>query len=124
MLNRKSFLVAFGVILGIVVIGGSANAWSSRMTYLTFSAPVALPGVTLGAGSYVFERVTPEVVRVSNRTTRQVYFTGLTNAIARPMNMSRDQHVTLGESPAGLAQPIKIWFPAGYALGHEFIYPR
>lgn len=123
-MNRKSLFVAFGVILGLVVIGSSADAWSSRTTYLTFSKPVSLPGVTLGAGSYVFERVAPEVVRVSNRTTRQVYFTGMTHSVARPMNMASDQHLTLGESPAGLAQPIKTWFPVGYAFGHEFIYSR
>ena len=125
MLNRTSLLVAFGVILGTVVVAaGSANAWSSRTNYLTFSAPVSLPGVTLGAGSYVFERITPEVVRVSHRTTRRVYLTAFTHAIARPASMPRGQFVTLGESPAGLAPPIKAWFPEGYAVGHEFIYPR
>lgn len=124
MTNHKSFLVAFVVILGLVVVAGSASAWSSRMSYLTFSAPVALPGVTLGAGSYVFERVTPEIVRVSHRTTRQVYLTAFTHAIARPKDMPRNQHVTIGETEAGLAPPIKAWFPEGYAAGHEFIYPR
>ena len=124
MTNRKSFLVAFGVILGIVVVAGSASAWSSRTNYLTFSAPVSLPGVTLGAGTYVFERITPGVVRVSHRTTRQVYLTAFTNAIARPKNMPRNQFVTMGETQAGLAPPIKTWFPEGYALGHEFIYAR
>jgi len=124
MTNRKLFLVALSVILGIVAVAGSASAWSSRTNYLTFSAPVALPGVTLGAGTYVFERVTPEIVRVSHRATKQVYLTAFTHAIARPINMPREQFVTLGEAQAGVAPPIKAWFPEGYTVGHEFIYPR
>jgi len=124
MLNRRSFVVACGVILGLVVVAASAHAWSSRTTLLTFSAPVSLPGVTLGAGSYVFEMITPEVVLVSNRRHTEVYLTAITQSIARPVAMPRHQFVTFGEAPAGSAPPIKAWFPEGYSDGRQFIYPQ
>src|SRR6187551_3090825 len=50
-----------------------------RMTYLHFTRPVRLPGVELGAGTYVFELPDPmgafDVVRVSSQDRRTVYFT-------------------------------------------------
>lgn len=126
MLNHKSFLVAFGVILSMVVLAASANAWSSgaRTTYLTFKSAVSVPGATLGAGSYVFEMITPDVVRVSNRQRTQVYLMAMTRQTFRPANAVRNQLVTFGEASAGAPRPIKAWFPPESSVGHEFIYSR
>jgi hypothetical protein len=126
MVNRKPFLVVLGVILAVVVVAASADAWWSgaRTTHLTFKRAVLVPGATLPPGSYVFEMITPEVVRVSNRRRTGVYVTAFTRQTFRPAGTVRDQLVTFGEAPAGSAPPIKAWFPPESSVGHEFIYSR
>ena len=88
MANRKSALTAFGAILGLVMAVSactavSASQWESynRATHLTFSGPVGLPGLTLPAGTYVFElasQTSPDLVRVSNAARTAVYLTAFT----------------------------------------------
>ena len=56
MLNRKSALLACGaIILGVSMATSVAGNSLGSTNLLTFSGPVALPGVTLGAGTYAFE---------------------------------------------------------------------
>jgi hypothetical protein len=102
--------------------GASLGHWDR----ITFSGPVALPGVVLPAGSYKFEIANPEtslrVVRVSDRDTGRVYFAGFTRLVPRPVNLPADQLVTLGEAPRGAAMPITVWYPSGLSQGHQFIY--
>jgi hypothetical protein len=99
-----------------------------RTTYLTFSQPVQLPGVALGAGTYVFELADPEaaagVVRVLSRDRRTAYFMGYTREVERPRGMRLDAAVSLGESAAGTAPRITAWWPIGEMTGHQFIYPK
>src|SRR5512147_2002355 len=54
MAHRWSWLTAFGVVLGLAAGAASLHAWTTPagLSYLTFSGPVALPGVTLQAGTY------------------------------------------------------------------------
>jgi hypothetical protein len=123
---RKSLLAGVGAVVIGVVIGASAYAWTSNTNYLTFNTPVALPGVTLPAGTYVFR--TPSdmdrnVVQVMNRTATKSYYMGLTQPIQRPQR-GTTMLVTVGEAPAGQAPPIQAWFPLGQPEGHSFIYNR
>ena len=48
---RKSLLAI--AVLGVLV-AASAHALTNDTNYVTFSGPIALPGVTLPAGTYVF----------------------------------------------------------------------
>ena len=93
---------------------------------ITFSGPVALPGVVLPAGAYTFEIANPEsslrVVRVTRRDTGLVYFAGFTRMIPRPVDRPADQLIGLGEGPRGAAAPIDVWYPSGGSQGHRFIY--
>jgi len=63
MMSRKSIVTACAAVLMGLVIAGSTQAWgdATRKTYLTFSGPVSLTGVTLAAGTYTFERPSPAV---------------------------------------------------------------
>ena len=128
MCNRKAALTAVGAVLGLVLAVASASAWwvtPKRTTYLTFSGPVGLPGVTLGAGTYVFELADPnilDIVRVTNKEGSRVYFTAFTELVARPQGLPEDRLVTLGEAPRGSAPPIMAWYPSGDANGRQFIY--
>ena len=126
MRNHKMLLAAAVVLLaGFVSIPSSqAGSAPTRAHNLTFSARVALPGVVLAPGAYIFE--VPEghvdLVRVRARDTGRALFMGFTEPVARPASMPADRIVTLGEAPAGEAQPIAAWFPVGESTGHRFIY--
>jgi hypothetical protein len=129
MSNRKSVftLAACGaVVLGLLTgtnVVGSMNV--RRVTTLTFSGPVALPGVTLASGRYIFELVdadTPDVIHVMSADRSRVYFMGLTNRVDRPRGDSNGTRVTFGEALNGAAAPIKAWYPTGEVTGHQFIY--
>jgi hypothetical protein len=119
-----------GMVVGLLTAGVSINAdWNpTRRTLLTFSGPVALPGVTLAAGTYAFEAASPlaspNIVRVLNKQSSQVYFMAFTEPIARPDNLPSDRRVSFGESLPGIAPPITAWYPSGEAVGHRFIYAR
>jgi len=127
MSNRKSVftLTAGAMLLGLVTVASAFVGNPQRTTKLTFGAPVALPRVALGAGTYIFELAepgVPDVVRVMNADHTQVYFMGFTRTVDRPRGLSNDVGVTFGESSRGLAAPIKAWYPTGESIGHEFIY--
>jgi hypothetical protein len=115
------------VLCGAVLWGFAGYASTfKKTTYFKFSGSVALPGVTLNAGEYVFELVNPDttrnVVQVRNRERTQVYLTAITFPVRRPAAAASPATVTLGEAPRGSARPIKVWFPAGETTGYEFIY--
>jgi hypothetical protein len=129
MTTRTSLATAFALALGLAISGASAHAWSdaSRTTLLTFSGPVGLPGVTLGAGTYTFDVFNPQsggdVVRVRSKDQRHTYFLGMTNRIERPSGMKPDAFITLGEASKGTVPPIVAWYPGGVD-GRQFHYSR
>jgi hypothetical protein len=130
MTNRMNRRAVLAVTCGLALVGlvaaapGDAGVDSGRTTQLTFSKPFSLPGVTLGAGTYVFERAAPlsaiEVVRVSSRDRRVVYYMGFTELVQRPRGVTSP--ITFGEAPAGSAVPIRDWYPTGSDTGHRFRY--
>jgi hypothetical protein len=129
MVNRKSVLTACGAAIVALVMAASVDAWgrgnASRTNYLTFSRPVALPGVTLGRGTYIFELADPhvlDVVQVLSRDRSRVYFMAFTRLIQRPADMPADRLVSLGEARVGVPPPIMAWYPLGESRGHQFIY--
>jgi hypothetical protein len=129
MVNRKSVFTACGAAMVALAMAASGHARQdpSRTNYLTFSAPVALPGVTLGSGTYIFERADPnvlDIVQVLSRDRSRVYFMAFTRQIQRPAGMSADRLVSLGEAPAGVPAPIRAWYPRGESRGHQFIYAK
>ena len=120
---RKSL---FAIAVIGVLVAASAYAWTSDINYLTFSGPVALPGVTLPAGTYTFRMPSDSdrnVVQVMNRAQSKSYYMGITRPVSRP-RAGTDLLVTVGEAPAGQAPPIQAWFPLGERDGHAFIYER
>jgi hypothetical protein len=118
------FVLATAAVLGVLV-GGSAHAWSTDTNYLTFNGPVALPGVTLPAGTYTFRSpaIDRNIVQVMDRGETKSYYMGIT----RPVSRSRggtELLVTIGEAAARQVPPIQAWFPRGASEGHAFIYER
>jgi len=125
-LHRRAALAVFGLaLIGLAAASPSQGGVdASQRIELTFSKPISLPGVTLAAGTYVFERAAPlsaiEVVRVSSRDHRFVYYTGFTELVERPSRNT--QQITFGEAAAGSALPIKEWYPTFTSTGHRFLY--
>jgi hypothetical protein len=129
MFSRRLLAVSFGAVILAVMAAASANALTAeRTTYVKFSRSVALPGMQLPAGTYIFERADPTmnryIVRVLSRDRRKVYTTQVTNIVMRPSNVSNDHGIVLGESAPGQAAPVRAWFPVGDNTGHEFIFSR
>src|SRR5438445_5480479 len=114
--NRTAISTIAGI--GVVVFALAAGEYVAagtvpdKTTYLTFSGAVQLPGVTLDGGTYIFELLdSPGVVRVVSRDRKVSYFMGLTNAAQRPAGVRPDASVSFGETHAGAAPPITVWWP-------------
>ena len=127
MTTRALVLTTLAVTLGLAA--GSASAVSTnadRLTYLTFSRPVALPGVTLQAGTSAFDIFDPDssssVVRVRSRERSRTFFLGMTKRVDRPFGLPADRRVTFGEAARGTAPPITVWYPSDTSQGHRFLY--
>jgi hypothetical protein len=128
MLTRK-WLHVFGAVLILGVLAtSSTDAVSSakRTTYFSFSKPVRLPGVSLPAGTYIFEIADPsasfEIVRVSSRDRRHVYLSAFTRLVHRPAKEKLDHAIVLGERSADTPPPIQVWYPQDERLGRQFLY--
>ncbi len=120
----------FGIACGFLFAAAAVQAWTplGGLTYLTFNRPIALPGVTLGTGTYAFEIANPmgggDVVIVRDRDRRRVYFSGLTMGIDRTQPNGRDGAVVFGEAGPHDPVPIVAWFPDSQSHGRQFIYRR
>jgi hypothetical protein len=129
MTHRFSLLGTLGLVLGITTGAASVHATTAtRLTYVTFNGPVALPGVTLAAGTYAFELADPTgagtVVAVRNKARTEQYFMGFTERIARPGGMAADTSMSFAEARRGDARRIIAWYLPDSASGLKFIYPR
>ena len=122
----KSVRIALGAAALTVLVAGSGDAFVNHENQLTFSRPVALPGVVLPAGAYSFDLVDShsslEVVIVRNRARTKVFYMGFTNLVRRPRGMSKDMPVTFAEARANEARPIATWYEIGDSIGHQFLY--
>ena len=126
-MNRRGMLAVMG---GLALVGlaaaapGDAGVDTNRTTQLTFSKPFSLPGVTLAAGTYIFERAAPqsaiEVVRVSSRDRRFVYYTGFTELVEKAARATprRSPSVRRRQGPP---VPVREWYPTGTSTGHRFL---
>jgi hypothetical protein len=100
---------------------------SNKLTYLTFSGPVQIPGATLAAGTYMFKLADSQsnrhIVQVFDKDGSKLFATLL--AIPDKRMDPPDKNIVLfGERPAGSPQAIKAWWYPGDSYGDEFVYPR
>jgi hypothetical protein len=128
MLTRSSLITVCGALLGLALTAATLQAVpQTGQEYVTFSGSVRLPGVTLAAGTYVFQvadlMATRDVILVRNQATGRGWFL-MTNRVDRPAGLRHDESVVLGEVPKGTTPPIIGWYPIGESTGHEFIYKK
>jgi hypothetical protein len=127
MVKHRFALSAIGMVVLCAASAASLHGDTfNRTAYLTFSAPVALPGVGLAPGTYIFELAAPAtdltLVRVFSRNRSKVYFMGFTEIISRPPDVPADRPVSLGEAPRGVPPPITAWYLPDGSTGRRFIY--
>ena len=99
---------------------------SDELTYFTFNSPVALPGVALPAGTYIFQHPdinSVHVVQVLSRDGATVYGTFLTIPVNR-RSETETPAVRFEEQTAGVPPAISAWFYPGRTTGDEFIYSK
>lgn len=98
-----------------------------KLAYLSFSAPVQVPGATLNAGTYRFHLTNPDtsrnVLQVLSGDGRIVYAMFHTIPDSRT-TVTADPTVTFRETPEGVAPAIKSLFYGGEYGGYEFVYPK
>ena len=98
-----------------------------KLAYLTFSAPVQVPGATLSAGRYRFRLTNAassrNVMQVLSNDGVTVY--GMFNTVQDRRRLITDETaVTFRETPTGAAPAIKSLFYSGEHEGYEFVYPK
>ena len=96
-----------------------------KLAYLTFSAPVQVPGATLSAGRYRFHLTNAagsrNVMQVASNNGSTVY--GMFNTVeAHRRSITDDPAVTFRETTSGAAPAIKALFYGGQLTGYEFVY--
>ena len=124
----RKLMIACSAALLAVGLAGTAHAdeWN-KLTYLTFSGPVQLPGITLPAGTYRFELADPDssrrIIRVSDKDGSKNY--GMFLSISdQKLEPSDNPVVMFKETPAGAPQAVQAWFYPGESHGYEFVYPH
>jgi hypothetical protein len=128
MSSSKVFRAILGLSLAATFYASTAQAQpEDKRTYFTFSGPVALPGVTLPAGRYVFRIVdtttTRKVIQVLSDDEKKPY--AMANTIPdQRRDPAKDATVSFYETPAGTPAAVKSWWYPGESIGYQFIYPR
>jgi LPXTG-motif cell wall-anchored protein len=117
---------ACGTLVVTSTLAG-AQINSDRLTYVTFSAPVAIPGATLPAGTYAFKLLDSlanrNVVQVFDKEQTRLFATVM--AIAAQRNEPADETViTFREAPSNAPPAIRFWYYPGEKAGQEFAYPK
>jgi hypothetical protein len=118
--------VALAVLTMLHATTARADTWD-QLTYVTFSAPVEVPGSALPAGTYMFKLADAgpdrNVIQVFSKDGSTLYSTFFSIPDDR-LKASDKPVITFEETPAGTPEAIKAWFFPGDTIGHEFVYPE
>jgi hypothetical protein len=128
MLSTRIFGLACAVAVFVCLMAAPVSAQPlDKRTLFTFSGPVALPGVTLPAGQYLFRLADPDrsskVVQVLNADGTMPY--GLFFTIpAERLETASTPEVRFMETASGTPAAISTWWYPGERRGYEFIFPK
>jgi len=122
--------IALALVAALTVKAASAQTYpEDKRVFFTFSGPVAVPGVTLPAGKYLF-RVTGSIatgernviqVLSDNGQTSYAQFFGI--AALRTDYASKPE-IRFMETAEGMPAAVKTWWYPGAKGGYEFVYPK
>ena len=116
----KRFISASALVMLVHAMAGSADAFTyDKRTYFTFNQSVALPGVTLPAGTYMFRLADPDttrrVIQVSDKQGTQSYALLLT--MPRIVRTPRRTPRPLPGTPASAPRAVSAWWYVGDRTG-------
>jgi hypothetical protein len=121
--------VSGAVIAALVALtpAPASGVTFDKLAYLTFNAPVQIPGATLSAGTYRFHLTNPNtsrnVLQVLSNDGAIVYAMFHTIPDLRT-SLTEDPVVTFRETPAGVPPAVRTLFYGGEYGGYEFVYPK
>jgi LPXTG-motif cell wall-anchored protein len=128
MTTRSRFTCVGALLVAAALVAATATAQVvDKRTTFTFNGPVAVPGVTLPAGSYLFRLANPEssqhVVQVlsADGGTPYAMFFALQAYRNKP---AEEPEVRFMETAADMPHAIRTWWYPGQTTGYEFMYPR
>ena len=123
-------IVCGAVVAALTAVAAPAAASDvtyDKLAYLSFSAPVQIPGVTLNAGTYRFRLANPDtsrnVLQVLSNDGAIVYAMFHTIPDSRATT-TEEAIVSFRETPRGVAPAVRSLFYGGEYRGYEFVYPR
>ena len=135
-MRKVLFVVCAVAVLGVVFaapasaqVGGkmpfTARGPVDKSTYLTFSGPISLPGLSLPAGTYVFRlpswENSPNVVQVLSEDRKTVYAIVSTIPINRA-ETSHETEIVFKEAATDTPAKVAVWFYPDENTGREFLY--
>jgi hypothetical protein len=117
--------MAFVLAMIVAAPAGAYTYTYDKLTYMTFSGSVQIPGATLDPGTYRFRLANPEtsrnVLQVLSQDGAIVYAMFHTIPDSR-VNVTEEAMVTYREMPAGVPPAIRSLFYGGETRGYEFVY--
>ena len=124
----KTFASTCAMVALVCGLSAPATAYTlDRRTLFTFNQPIALPGVTLPAGTYTFRVADPmtsgKVVQILNGSGTQS-FAMLLSIPAYRADAAKESEISFMETASGMPAAVKIWWQEGSTHGYEFIYPK
>jgi hypothetical protein len=126
MLKRLASASVLVVLVSALASGANAFTHDKR-TYFTFSQPVALPGMTLPAGTYMFRLANPDtsrnVIQVANREGTESFAMLHTVQAQRP-DAPKDSELRFRETAAGAPPAVGTYWYMGERTGYEFLYSK
>jgi hypothetical protein len=127
MLRRVVFLACSVFLLACITAASGAAQTRDKRTLFTFSGPVAMPGVTLPEGKYLFRLANPEsgrnVVQVLSADGTKPF--GMFFAMrAERLEAAATPEVRFMETATGMPAAIRTWWYPGERSGYEFVYPK
>jgi hypothetical protein len=124
---RKSIVFSvLGAGLAVLLTAAPARGQTyDKLTYLTFSGPVQIPGVTLPIGTYRFRLTNPStsrnVMQVLSHDGSAVYSMFHTIPDFR-LTTTDEPAVTFKETRADAPPAVRSVFYGGESRGYEFVY--
>ena len=133
-MKRFTSIAAAIFTAAFLTAASTASAQDSNVnqrTYLTFSGPVQMPGVTLPAGKYVFrlaDTALHNVMQVFDGEEKHIigqwFFVPANRTTEEQSRADGKPVVMFREMPEGMTPAIHYFFYPTDLTGKEFIYPK
>ena len=127
-MRLHTLLRVAGSATAVLLMAAAAMAQpTDKRTFFKFNTPVAVPGATLPAGTYLFriagDQTSRDVVQVLSADGRTPY--AMFFAIRDPrIDPVRDPALQFRETAETMPLAVKTWFYPGDYGGYEFLYPK